>query len=60
MATPGATASPAGATRARVPCFLDVQGSLLSALEARVVVPLYAATALKDNALTVLNPPIQG
>ncbi|HEX5837236.1 MAG TPA: CcdB family protein [Anaerolineales bacterium] len=44
------------ATKARVPYLLDVQSNLLSELETRVVVPLYIATALKGNALTVLNP----
>lgn len=47
------------ATRARVPYLLDVQSNLLSELETRVVVPLYTATALKGNALTVLNPRLE-
>ncbi len=47
------------ATRARVPYLLDVQSNLLGELETRVVVPLYAATALKENALTVLSPRLE-
>lgn len=43
-------------TKARVPYLLDVQSNLLSELETRVVVPLYAATAMKGAALTVLTP----
>jgi toxin CcdB len=44
------------ATKARVPYLLDIQSNLLSELETRVVVPLYAATAVKGKALTVLTP----
>lgn len=47
------------ATKARVPYLLDVQSDLLSELETRVVVPLYAATAMKGNALTVLTPRLE-
>lgn len=44
------------ATKARVPYLLDVQSNLLSELETRVVVPLYAAAAIKASAMTVLTP----
>ena len=44
------------ATKGRVPYLLDVQSNLLSELETCVVVPLYAATAVKGRVLTVLTP----
>jgi len=44
------------ATKARVPYLLDIQSNLLSELETRVVVPLYAATAMKGKAIAVLTP----
>lgn len=44
------------ATKARVPYLLDIQSNLLSELETRVVVPLYAATAMKGKTLAVLTP----
>lgn len=44
------------ATKVRVPYLLDVQSDLLSELETRVVVPLYAAAAVKGSVLTVLTP----
>lgn len=47
------------ATKARVPYLLDIQSNLLSELETRVVVPLYAATAMKGKILTVLTPVIE-
>lgn len=47
------------ATKARVPYLLDVQSNLLSELETRVVVPLYAATAIKAGAMTVLTPRLE-
>lgn len=47
------------ATRARVPYLLDIQSNLLADLETRVVVPLYAAAAMKGKALTVLTPVLE-
>lgn len=47
------------ATKARVPYLLDVQSNLLSELETCVVIPLYAATAIKGKPLTVLTPVIE-
>lgn len=44
------------ATKSRVPYLLDVQSGLLSELDTRIVIPLYATTALKGKALTVLTP----
>lgn len=47
------------ATRARVPYLLDVQSNLLSELETRVVIPLYAAATMKGSVLTVLTPRLE-
>lgn len=46
-------------TKARVPYLLDVQSNLLSELDTRVVIPLYATTALKGKLLTTLTPTIK-
>lgn len=47
------------ATKARVPYLLDIQNNLLSELETRVVIPLYATATMKGKALTVLTPAIE-
>ena len=47
-------ASPA--TRARVPCLLDVQSDLLDVLATRVVVPLCKPEVLKGKPAERLNP----
>ncbi|SHL24930.1 CcdB family protein [Phytopseudomonas punonensis] len=44
------------ATRAAVPLLLDVQSDLLAELGTRVVVPLYAASAMQGKVLRTLTP----
>lgn len=44
------------ATKSRIPYLLDVQSNLLSELDTRVVIPLYASAALKGKMLTTLTP----
>lgn len=43
-------------TKTRIPYLLDVQSNLLSDLDTRVVIPLFALTALKGKILTTLTP----
>ncbi|MEK6593976.1 MAG: CcdB family protein [Pseudomonadota bacterium] len=44
------------ATRARIPCLLDVQSDLLDPLATRVVVPLCKPEVLKGKLAERLNP----
>lgn len=44
------------ATSAAVPLLLDVQSDLLAELGTRVVVPLYAASAMQGKILKTLTP----
>ena len=48
--------NPNPATRARIPCLLDVQSDLLDMLATRVVVPLYKPEVLRGKAAERLNP----
>lgn len=47
------------ATRARVPFLLDVQSDLLSELDTRMVIPLYATVAWKGKTLSILTPRLE-
>lgn len=47
------------ATKSRIPYLVDVQSNLLSELDTRVVIPLYASAALKGKLLTTLTPTVE-